>query len=365
MAESIVFVDDEISVLKALKRLLIDEPYEILIFNSPLEALKKIEKTPPAVVISDQCMPEMEGTRFLKKVRDISPETVRIILTGYADAEAAIDAINQGSVFRFVSKPWEDDMLKLTIRQAVEHYKLVAENKRLFQLTQEQNQELRSLNHNLETRVEERTRQLGQSTEKLKHTLSKLQNTLEATIHAIAMTVEIRDPYTAGHQRRVSNLAGAIAVEMGLSQDQIEAVRMAGIIHDLGKISVPAEILSRPGRLTAIEFSFIKMHPEVGCDILKDIEFSWPIAQIVLQHHERIDGSGYPQGLSGEETLIEAKIIAVADVVEAMASHRPYRPALGVQKALEEISSQKGMLYDTKAVDACLKLFQEKGFELQ
>lgn len=364
MAERIVFVDDEMSVLKSLNRLFMDEPYEIFVFSSPSEALEKIEKILPAAVISDQRMPEMNGTTLLRKVKEISPDTVRIILTGYADTPAAIASINEGSVFKFVNKPWDDNELKLTIKHAVEHYQLSMENKRLSQLTQKQNEELRILNQTLELRVEERTRQLKDSKEKLKQTLAKLRKTLGATIHAIALTVETKDPYTAGHQRRVSNLARAIAGEMGLTEDQIDGIRMAGIIHDLGKISIPSEILTRPGRLTDIELKFIKTHPEVGYDILKDIDFSWPIADIVLQHHERIDGSGYPRGISGEEILIEARIIAVADVVEAMASHRPYRAALGIHKALEEISTHKGKLYDEKAVDACLTLFREKDFEL-
>jgi putative nucleotidyltransferase with HDIG domain len=179
------------------------------------------------------------------------------------------------------------------------------------------------------------------------------------------LTVERRDPYTAGHQHRVANLAAAIANEIGLSEEQIDGVRMASVIHDLGKIHVPAEILSRPGRLTENEFSIIKTHPQTGYDILKTEEFPWPVAQIVLQHHERMDGSGYPSSLSGEEILLEARILAVADVVEAMASHRPYRPALGIDKALEEISKNKGVLYDAKVADACLRLFTEKGFKFE
>ncbi|RLB83929.1 MAG: histidine kinase [Deltaproteobacteria bacterium] len=201
--------------------------------------------------------------------------------------------------------------------------------------------------------------------EKLKRSLENLRRAMGATIQAMALTVETRDPYTAGHQRRVANLARAIAKEMGLSQDQIDGIRMAGIIHDLGKISVPAEILSKPTQLTEIEYSLIKTHPQVGYDILKMIDFPWPVAEIVLQHHERIGGSGYPQGLYGDEVLLEAKILAVADVVEAMASHRPYRPAHGIDKALEEISKNRGILYDPEVVDACLKLFTEKGFKFE
>ena len=210
---------------------------------------------------------------------------------------------------------------------------------------------------NLEKLVKERT-------EELRAALNNLRETLEGAIQIISSTVEMRDPYTAGHQHRVTNLARAIATEMGLPEDKIDAIRMAGIIHDLGKISVPAEILAKPGRITEHEFGIIKSHPQVGYDILKGIKFPWPITQIVYQHHERMDGSGYPQGLSGDEIILEARIIAVADVVEAMASHRPYRPALGIEVALEEISEKKGIHYDEKVVDACIRLFKEKGFRL-
>jgi len=203
-----------------------------------------------------------------------------------------------------------------------------------------------------------------QQQEKVKQSMEKLRKTMGGIIQVIASTVETRDPYTAGHQRRVANLARAIATEMGLSEEQIDGIRMAGVVHDLGKISVPAEILSKPGELTEIEFSLIKSHPQVGYDILKEIDFPWPVAQIVLQHHERMDGSGYPNGLKGEEILLEARILGVADVVEAMASHRPYRPALGIDTALEEISNNRGTLYDPEVVDACLRLFTEKGFKL-
>lgn len=191
--------------------------------------------------------------------------------------------------------------------------------------------------------------------------LEKLRQSVESTIMAMALTVEIRDPYTAGHQRRVAQLASAIAAEMGLSEEQIDQIRLAAAIHDLGKIRIPAEILSKPGKITPIEFRLIQTHSEVGFDILKTMDFPWPIEQIVLQHHERLDGSGYPLQLKGEEILLEARIIAVADVVEAMSSHRPYRPALGLEKALDEIRKKSGILYDEGVVNTCLALF-ERGF---
>ena len=195
-----------------------------------------------------------------------------------------------------------------------------------------------------------------------KQSEDKLRKSLGSIIQVLSLMLETRDPYTAGHQKRVSSLARSIAQEMNLSNDMIGNIRMAGTIHDIGKLSVPAEILSKPTKLTDVEFSLIKIHPQTGYDILKDVELPSPIARIVLQHHERIDGSGYPQGLKGEEIILEARIIAVADVVEAIASHRPYRPARGIDAALEEIRKNQGVLYDSAAVDACIRIFEEKSF---
>jgi PAS domain S-box-containing protein/putative nucleotidyltransferase with HDIG domain len=195
--------------------------------------------------------------------------------------------------------------------------------------------------------------------------VEKLRRALDATVQAMGLTIEMRDPYTAGHQRRVSRLSCAIAQEMGMPQGQVDGLRMAGDIHDIGKIYIPAEILSKPGQLSDIEFTIIKTHPQVGFDILKAIDFPWPVAQIVLQHHEPIDGSGYPAGLKGTEILIEARILNVADVVETMSSHRPYRPSHGIDRALEEIRSRSGRLYEPAVVEACLRLFKDKGYRFE
>jgi PAS domain S-box-containing protein/putative nucleotidyltransferase with HDIG domain len=198
--------------------------------------------------------------------------------------------------------------------------------------------------------------------ERLQESYQKLQDTLDGVIQAMALTVETRDRHTAGHQRRVTELAYAIATEIGLSKERSRAVSIAGMLHDLGKITIPTEILSKPGRLTEMEFAIVKTHPKAGYDILKNIEFPWPVAEIVVQHHERLDGSGYPSGLKGDQSALEARILAVADVVEAMASHRPYRPALGVDRALNEISGNKGRLYDSDVVEACLTVFNSRAF---
>jgi len=202
-----------------------------------------------------------------------------------------------------------------------------------------------------------------QKEEDLKTSAEKLKNTMLGTIDIVATIVEQRDPYTAGHQHRVAELASAIAEELELSPQQVQSVRVAGLIHDVGKISIPAEILTKPGTLSPIERRLVESHADAGYNILKGVEFPWPIAKAILQHHERMNGSGYPSSLSNEEIIIEARILTVADVVEAMASHRPYRPAFGIDIALEEIEKNKGIIYDENVVNACLRLFRDKDFK--
>ncbi len=204
-----------------------------------------------------------------------------------------------------------------------------------------------------------------QAEKKFQRTLKELREVLGGVIRAMALAVEKKDPYTAGHQQRVADLARTIATEMGLSKKQINGIRTAGTIHDIGKIQIPTEILNKPSELTENELIVVKNHCKVGYDILKEIHFPWPVAKIMLQHHERMGGSGYPQGLKGEKICLEARILAVADVVEAMASHRPYRPAYSIEETLEEISQNRGILYDPKVVDACIRLFTEKGFKFE
>jgi len=198
---------------------------------------------------------------------------------------------------------------------------------------------------------------------KLKQSYNQLENNLDEMVRAMSLTVEERDPYTAGHQRRATELAVALAREMGLSEHQCKGLRMAGLIHDMGKIAIPAEILSKPGGLNNVEFQLIQRHPQVGYDILKQFDFPWAVDQIVLQHHERLNGSGYPHGLAGENILLEARILCIADVVETIESHRPYRPGRGIEVALQEIRQNRGLLYDPHGVDACLTLFKSKNFQ--
>ena len=210
--------------------------------------------------------------------------------------------------------------------------------------------------------LQQRVEELDEAKRELENSYLKLSRSLSQTVEALAAAGEVRDPYTAGHQRRVTELAVAIASNLGLEEARVEGLRVAGLMHDIGKLAVPAELLSKPSRLSETEYGLIRGHPQTACDILQTVEFPWPIPEIVIQHHERLDGSGYPNGLKGEEILLEARILAVADVVEAMSSHRPYRPARGIDKALEEVREGAGTRYDTEVVDACLEVF-EGGFE--
>jgi putative nucleotidyltransferase with HDIG domain/PAS domain S-box-containing protein len=229
----------------------------------------------------------------------------------------------------------------------------------------------------LERRLERRSMELAVANEnlqrlvamheenerKLKATLTKTSRSLLGVIKAISKMIEIRDPHTAGHQRRMTNLACTIAREMSLSVDQYNAIYVAGLLHDIGKISVPSEILSRPGRLTEVEYLLVKAHPQVGYDMLKEVDFPWPVAEMVLQHHERINGKGYPQELKGNEILLEAKILAVADCIEAMGSQRPYRSAFTLSEVLKQLVANKGVAYDPDVVDACLTIFRDRDFD--
>ncbi|MBL7213110.1 MAG: HD-GYP domain-containing protein [Desulfobacteraceae bacterium] len=236
---------------------------------------------------------------------------------------------------------------------------LLEQEKSMLISLEQNHAELLKSNRQLEREMRERKR----AEEDLRRSLERLQVTMKGAIQAIAVTVEIRDPYTAGHQLRVADLSSAIAKELGFSKEQTEEIYLDAAVHDIGKIALPVEFLVKPGQLSEMELELFKPHAEMGYKILKPIGFPWPIAQVVLQHHERMDGSGYPRGLAGEEIVMEARILGVADTVEAMASDRPYRPALGIDKALEEIQRHRGVLYDPAVVDACLKLFTEKGFE--
>ena len=337
----ILIVDDEKPIRHMLGEMLGMAGYECALAADASEARDLLKKQGFELIICDINMPGESGLDFIRYSVGEFPDTAAVMVSALDDPMVAETALEIG-VFDYIIKPFDLNAVVISVANALRRRQLEIDN--------------RHYRESLEMMVTERTAELENSIE-------KLQKALEASINAMALTVEMRDSYTAGHQQRVAKLADAIGKQMGLSDDLIDGLHLAGVIHDLGKIAIPAEILSKPGRISAIEFNLIKTHPEVGYNILKGMEFPWPIAKIVLQHHERIDGSGYPSGVSNEEILLEARILGVADVVEAMASHRPYRPALGIDAALEEISENKGTLYDPEVVEACLTVFKEKAFK--
>jgi putative nucleotidyltransferase with HDIG domain len=362
---SILIVDDEESILNSFQRVLADEDYEVHTVNNGSEGLNKLRtaQKPYSVIVSDQRMPEMSGVQFFAQAKDIFPDAVRILLTGYADSDAIIDAINKGGVHLYFTKPLREEEILLHIKQSLSKVEILAENKRLVELIKIKNQELVKLNKTLEKKANDRTNDLLAQTEKLKDSYKKSQLILDGIVKTLSKIVETRDPYTSGHEDQVAKIACKIAKEMKLTEEQVSSIYISATLHDIGKISVPSEILTKPSVLTNLERAIIKTHCKVANDILANIEFPYPVAEIIYQHHERMDGSGYPRGLKGDNIALEARIIGVADVIDAMASYRPYRPALGVDAAIEEITKFRGVTYDPSVVDACLKIYKRTAKE--
>ncbi len=324
----LMIVDDETPMRKMLLKGLARAGYDCVEAESGVEALEIMADTPIDVVVTDINMPRMDGIELTENIREHFDADV-IVMTALTQKFNYEKVILQGAS-DFIQKPVELDELNLRILRVLRE----------------------------RTNLEQRKKAEQENIEVLK----ALKKTVGGTIFAMAMTIDIRDPCTAGHQRRVATLARAIGKQLGLSRIQLEGISMGGVIHDLGKIAIPSEILSKPSKLNEAETLLMQTHPKAGYDILKNIDFPWPLAEIAYQHHERLDGNGYPMRLMKNEIIFEAKIMAVADVVEAMASHRPYRPAMGVNAALEYVRSERGAGFDRQVVDACVSLFKEKGF---
>ena len=374
----ILAVDDDEAVLDLYKMILSPAnplpsmpAFEVKCCTQGDEAVDEVkrsldENTPYAVSFLDLNMPPgPDGQWTADEIQKLDPGINIIMVTGYRSTDTG----NKHSVANFSDKLLY--LQKPFYRQEILQFSTALSTK------WQAERQLLVLHTELENLVEKRTAELVESNkllkieienralvqEELEQSFQNLKKVMDSTIQAIAMTVEKRDPYTSGHQMRVAALTRAIAETLKLPEDQIEGAYMAASIHDIGKISLPAEILTKPIQLTEIEISLIQAHSQAGYDILKGIEFPWSIADIIIQHHERMDGSGYPGGLAGDSILMEARIIGVADVVETMSSHRPYRPSMGIEKALAEITQNSGTLYDAEVVTACLNIFNKKSFE--
>lgn len=330
-APLVLVVDDDDDIRDILAYGIEASGCRCLTAESAEAALRVLQSDPVEVVISDVQMKGMSGLDLCRQIKDHFDADV-IIITGLVNNFAYEEIIAQGAS-DFIEKP---------IRLA----EIVARLKRVL--------------------LERETRgQLKQTAQELRRNVARFQTAMEGSVQAIALAVEMRDPYTSGHQNRVADLACAIARVMGLSQDRVYGLQMASVIHDLGKLTIPGEILCKPGRLSGPEYAMIQTHVRSGYDILRKIDFPWPLAEIVLQHHERMDGSGYPNGLAGDAIMMEARILSVSDVFETIGSHRPYRPSLGLKKAMGELSGNSGTLYDPDVVAACLGLMEGKRFQFR
>lgn len=327
----ILIVDDDPDIQKLFKKGVQFVGYDCLTAGSALEALEILQDRSVDVVVSDINMPEMNGLELTRIIKERYDSDV-IIMTGFIEDFTYEEIIGMGAS-DFIQKPVRISEFIARLKRVIFERKTLA--------------------------------QRDDAAESLMLNLERFQRAMDGIVHAFSLTVEMRDPYTAGHQQRVAELAAAIATDMGISPDRIYGLRMAGSIHDLGKIIIPSEILCKPGHLGHLEYEMIKNHVQAGYDILKKIEFPWPLADIILQHHERMDGSGYPNGLVGDAILPEARILAVSDVFETMSSHRPYRPSLGLDRTIDELRAHRGRLYDADVVDVCMHLILEKRFRFE
>ena len=356
MEHAILFVDDEANILNALRRLLRREPWRVHTATRASEALELLEQHPCQVIVSDQRMPETSGADLLAKLRERYPDMVRLMLTGNSDIQVAVDAVNRGEVFRLVTKPWSDADLKMTIRQAFDHYEMKHEIRRLNRLTHDQNFKLQEMNRSLESKVRDRTKQLAD-----KHL--ELRTAYVQTIRALAEAVDAKDTYTRGHSERVGVYASKLARQLQLPRDLIERVYISGLLHDVGKIGVPDRIISKPTSLSDEEYEEMKRHPEIGAKILEPVAFLAEVVPCVRHHHEWFDGSGggYPDRIAGERIPLASRIILVADTVEAMTSDRPYRAALPLERVLSELHRFSGTQFDPVCVRGMLAVLEREG----
>ena len=339
----VMVVDDEKSIRLTLQEFLKREGYDVITASNLENAKAMIDEYEINTVLTDIIMPKGSGVSLLQYIYEKQQGIQVIMMTGEPTVDTAVEAVRLGAR-DYLSKPICREELLKTVNHAV-RYKLLLDEKERLEI---ENQKQRD---NLIILVDERTR--------------KLKQAMINTAYAAAAMIDLRDPYTAGHQKRVGALAGAIGKELGLSEYTIEGLYLIGCIHDIGKITVPTDILNKPSKLSVFEYEIIKEHAEKGYNVLKDFEMPWPVADVVYEHHERLDGSGYPRGLSARQIRLETCVISVADVVEAMMTHRPYRPSLGQELALKEIGEKKGILYHPDVVDACIALFRENGYVLE
>ncbi len=347
----VLFVDDEANILSALKRLFRPQGYVIHLADSGAAALAILEKEPVDLVVSDMRMPEMNGAQLLEQVRNRWPETVRILLTGYSEMSATVDAINKGGIYRYIAKPWEENDLAMTLRNALEGKRLVQEKQRLEALTLKQNEELTQLNASLEEKVTQRTAELQK-------TMDRLKKSFIASIHVFSNLMELRDGATAGHSRRVADTARRIALKMGLSEVDAQEVMVAGLLHDIGKLALPDNLFKKPfAILSGSERTEVSKHPINGQAALMALDHLKGAAKLIRSHRERFDGQGFPDGLAGAQIPLGARILAVASDYDALQCGTLLNKKLGAADALKTIGEGSGKHYDPAVVETFLAQF--------
>ena len=355
----VLFVDDEENVLRALNRLFIDEPIEIHTAGSGKEGLEVLKSREIAVIVSDQRMPEMDGAQFLEKAREMSPDSVRIVLTGYADISAAIDAINKGGAYRYIAKPWNNDDLLLTVRGAIQRYRLVKENKYLTELTIKQNEELQKWSTELEMYVQQQTIDLTRQNEELTGLNERLDKNLQASITSFSNLIELREKTVRNHSGNVATFSSEIARRLSLSNHEIEMISTAARLHDIGKIGVQDIILLKdPSALTDDEAVEYRKHPILGQSAINTVEGLREAGVLIRHHHESFDGSGFPDRLKADEIPLGSRIIAIADVFDRMAVIGSGN--LPVSKALNVIELALKKLFDPGLFEYLREIAKDK-----
>ncbi|TCV89650.1 HD domain-containing phosphohydrolase [Sulfurirhabdus autotrophica] len=359
---TLLFVDDEANILSSLKRLFRPFGYRIFTAESGAEGLEIMERDSVDLVVSDMRMPEMNGAQFLEKVREKWPDTVRILLTGYAEMEATIDAINKGQIYRYISKPWEDNDITLTVKQALERKQLEREKERLEALTQKQFEELKEFNATLESKVKSRTEEVRQTMGFLEVANDNLKKSFITTVRVFANLIEMREGKLTGHSRRVADLSKAIAQQMGIKGSELQDIFLAGLLHDVGKIGLPDRLLEKPfSGLTAEERAEVVKHPAKGQAALMALEQLQGAAKLIRSHRERVDGMGFPEKLIGDAIPLGARIIAVATDYDAVQTGSLLSKVMSPAEATSYILEGNGKRYDSAVVKAFIKVTDTSG----
>ncbi len=345
-SKTVLCVDDDVIALAAMCTYLEELGFNVREARDGREAMDLIEAEQPDIIITDVEMPRMDGLELLKVLYDSAQNIPVIMVSGAYKIQNVIQALQLGAWDFITKENFSREIFESTLKKTSDRLDFLREKQ--------------AYERNLERMVRERTADLERTTEGLRKANESLHAMLVGTITSLVKATETRDPYTSGHMEQVSIIATVIAEDAGMPPDQVESVKLAGLMHDIGKLAIPSMLLTKPTRLDPLEFELIKRHSVIGYDILKDIPFPWPLATFVRQHHERLDGTGYPDKLSGDAIHLEAQLLSIADVVEAMSSHRPYRPALGMEQALNEIRRNSGVLYNQEYVEICLDAFARK-----